>query len=50
MALIDHLLASQVTDGHVIPPCLFPGDDLVEAMERPRGLPIGNLTSQLWGN
>ena len=29
---------------------LFPGDDLVEATARPRGLPIGNLTSQLWAN
>jgi len=27
----------------------FPGDDLF-AVERPRGLPIGNLTSQFWGN
>lgn len=27
----------------------FPGDDLL-AVERPRGLPIGNLTSQLWAN
>ena len=27
----------------------FPGDDLLAAA-RPRGLPIGNLTSQLWGN
>jgi RNA-directed DNA polymerase len=29
---------------------LFPGDDLLTAAERPRGLPIGNLTSQLWAN
>jgi hypothetical protein len=29
---------------------LFPGDDWVAALARPRGLPIGNLTSQLWGN
>ncbi|MBE7503616.1 MAG: RNA-directed DNA polymerase [Verrucomicrobiales bacterium] len=29
---------------------LFPGDDWVTAFARPRGLPIGNLTSQLWGN
>lgn len=29
---------------------LFPGDDWVAAADRPRGLPIGNLTSQLWGN
>ncbi len=27
----------------------FPGDDLF-AIERPRGLPIGNLTSQFWAN
>jgi hypothetical protein len=27
----------------------FPGDDLF-AVERPRGLPIGNLTSQFWAN
>jgi retron-type reverse transcriptase len=28
----------------------FPGDDLLTPLERPRGLPIGNLTSQFWGN
>ncbi len=27
----------------------FPGDDLL-ALTRPRGLPIGNLTSQFWSN
>jgi len=27
----------------------FPGDNLLDAL-RPRGLPIGNLTSQFWGN
>ena len=27
----------------------FPGDNLL-AVERPRGLPIGNLTSQFWAN
>ena len=32
------------------PPPLFPGEDWLEASERPRGVPIGNLTSQLWGN
>jgi hypothetical protein len=30
-------------------PHLFPGDDLL-ALARPRGLPIGNLTSQHWAN
>jgi len=29
--------------------CYFPGDDLFAAT-RPRGLPIGNLTSQFWAN
>ncbi len=27
----------------------FPGDDLLATL-RPRGLPIGNLTSQFWTN
>jgi hypothetical protein len=30
-------------------PVAFPGDDLF-ALGRPRGLPIGNLTSQFWSN
>ena len=30
-------------------PVFFPGDDLLAAC-RPRGLPIGNLTSQFWSN
>jgi len=30
-------------------PVYFPGDDLFSAL-RPRGLPIGNLTSQFWSN
>ena len=29
---------------------LFPGDDLLTPLERRRGLPIGNLTSQLFAN
>ncbi len=28
----------------------FPGDDLFTPVERRKGLPIGNLTSQFWGN
>ncbi len=36
--------------GPEVPAPLFPGDDFLAAVERPRGLPIGNLTSQLWGN
>jgi hypothetical protein len=32
------------------PLAIFPGDDLVTLMQRRRGLPIGNLTSQFLGN
>ena len=39
----DGILASEYTLR------LFPGDDLFAAL-RPRGLPIGNLTSQFWAN
>lgn len=39
----DGILASEYTLH------LFPGDDLFAAL-RPRGLPIGNLTSQFWAN
>lgn len=28
----------------------FPGDDLFTPIERPHGLPIGSLTSQIWAN
>ncbi len=28
----------------------FPGDELLAPLERRRGLPIGNLTSQVWAN
>ncbi len=48
--LIDQILASGVgvlTDEY--PMTWFPGDDLFAAL-RPRGLPIGNLTSQFWSN
>jgi RNA-directed DNA polymerase len=47
--LIRRILASYRT-GTELPPPLFPGEDWTEAVARPRGLPIGNLTSQLWGN
>jgi retron-type reverse transcriptase len=47
-------LVCQIIDGHTtgaeLPPFLFPGDDLATVQERRRGLPIGNLTSQLWAN
>ena len=48
--LIDRILdsgAGILTDRYT--PVYFPGDDLF-AVERPRGLPIGNLTSQHWAN
>jgi len=50
MALVDVVLASGagvLDDEHQM--VWFPGDDLLAAC-RPRGLPIGNLTSQFWSN
>jgi hypothetical protein len=47
--LVHEILSSHET-GPDIPAPLFPGDDIVDVAARPRGLPIGNLTSQLWGN
>jgi len=49
LALCATILGSFRT-GAEPPANLFPGDDWLEAAARPRGLPIGNLTSQLWGN
>ncbi len=48
--LMDRILASgrEVLAGHY-DMVYFPGDDLLAA-NRPRGLPIGNLTSQNWAN
>lgn len=48
-SLIAQILASYRTAPEA-PVSLFPGDDVATAPARPRGLPIGNLTSQLWGN
>jgi len=42
--IIDH---SNPQEPHEI---LFPGDDLFTPQLRKEGLPIGNLTSQFWGN
>ena len=39
----------QAPPHEVSPPLYLPGDDLFAAL-RPRGLPIGNLTSQCWSN
>jgi RNA-directed DNA polymerase len=49
MWLVDRVIESgrDVPTRH--PPDYFPGDDLFAAT-RPRGLPIGNLTSQFWAN
>lgn len=50
MQLVDLILSSG--DGVLADeydPVFFPGDDLL-ATCRPRGLPIGNLTSQFWSN
>lgn len=50
MWLIDRILASGVgVLSEAYDMVWFPGDDLF-AVNRPRGLPIGNLTSQFWGN
>ena len=46
--LIDKIIdASNEQEPHEV---YFPGDDLFSTIERRRGLPIGNLTSQFWGN
>jgi len=50
MGLIDRILASGtgvLSEEYEM--VYFPGDDLLAAA-RPRGLPIGNLTSQFWSN
>ena len=50
MWLIDQILGSGAgIQASEYPPIYFPGDDLFTAL-RPRGLPIGNLTSQFWAN
>lgn len=46
--LVDTIIDnSNPQDEHLIN---FPGDDLFTAIERRKGLPIGNLTSQFWAN
>lgn len=48
LALIDSIIDnSNEQDAAYV---FFPGDDLFTPTERRRGLPIGNLTSQWWGN
>lgn len=48
--LVDQILASGIgVLAAQYDMCWFAGDDLL-AVHRPRGLPIGNLTSQFWAN
>lgn len=50
LALVDAILVSgEGLLDDVYRMVYFPGDDLF-AVNRPRGLPIGNLTSQFWAN
>lgn len=50
LALCDQIIASgRDLLAEEYTPVIFPGDDLF-ALERGRGLPIGNLTSQFWAN
>ena len=46
--LLERILANGAIDGAAID--AFPGDTLLTPLERPRGLPIGNLTSQFLAN
>ena len=46
--LIDTILDGSNEQGAPFP--YFPGDDLLAPCERRIGLPIGNLTSQIWAN
>ncbi|OGT00962.1 MAG: RNA-dependent DNA polymerase [Gallionellales bacterium RBG_16_56_9] len=48
LALLDRIIDSSNPQEPVN--VFFPGDDLLAVAERRRGLPIGNLTSQLFGN
>ncbi len=48
LVLVNLILSSGVQQDSILS-SLFPGDDLF-AMLRPKGLPIGNLTSQFWSN
>ena len=50
LALVDAIIASGAgIHEDPAPQVWLPGDDLLTAL-RPRGLPIGNLTSQHWSN
>jgi RNA-directed DNA polymerase len=47
LALFSRIIASGESPAE---PVAFPGDDLVDLMSRKRGLPVGNLTSQVLAN
>ena len=49
LQLIDRILAGGALVHQAEAPVFFDGDDLFATL-RPRGLPIGNLTSQFWAN
>ncbi len=49
LELIKRILSSGTNDTEPSIPTFFPGDDLLSVC-RPKGLPIGNLTSQFWSN
>jgi retron-type reverse transcriptase len=46
--LLDQILTNGASPGPALD--AFPGDSLLTPLERPRGLPIGNLTSQFLAN
>jgi retron-type reverse transcriptase len=48
LSLLDRIIDGGLTAAADLPP--FPGDDLLTPLERPRGIPIGNLTSQFFAN
>lgn len=48
LALLDRIIDTSPAPVSHIPP--FPGDDLLTPLERPTGIPIGNLTSQFMAN
>jgi retron-type reverse transcriptase len=48
LALLDRII--DTSPEVEAPPVYFPGDDLLAPLERRRGIPIGNLTSQFLAN
>lgn len=49
--LRDRFIDAELPDGAVETVAFhFAGDDLLTPIERPHGLPIGSLTSQIWAN